>query len=169
MPECLSGMTRRSALRGLAFALALIPAVGCNDTTTEPGQPNGYWSLSSVWEGQVVITENASGPQWPSDPVTIISAVIKGDTLELVANYGGGCRAQSFLLLSDAAWMESYPVQVGVRVARDAQGDNCKALLSRMLRFDLAPLKVAYNESYHMSTGIMRLNIQGFGSVTYSW
>lgn len=154
--------------RPLALAL-LVAAISCNDTSTEPGEPNGYWSLSSVWEGQVVITENANGPQWPSDPVTIISAVVKGDTLEFQANYGGGCRPQSFLLLSDAAWMESYPVQVGVRLARDSQGDHCDALLSRVLRFDLSPLKTAYNEAYHASTGILRLNIQGFGSVTYSW
>jgi hypothetical protein len=151
------------------FCLVAFIASACNRTATEPGAPNGYWSLSSTWEGQVVITENADGSQWPSDPVTILSAVVKGDTLELWANYGGGCRAQSFLLLSDAAWMESYPVQVGVRLARDAQGDNCKALLSRMLRFDLAPLKAAYNEAYQTSTGIIRLNIRGFSSVTYSW
>ena len=154
--------------RPLAFAL-LLTGAACNDTATEPGVPNGYWSLSSTWEGQVVITDNVDGAQWPSDPVRIVSAAVKNDTLELVANYGGGCRAQSFLLLSDGAWMESYPVQVGVRLARDAQGDNCKALLSRMLRFDLAPLKAAYNEAYQTSTGIIRLNIRGFSSVTYSW
>jgi hypothetical protein len=153
----------------LSAGLALILGTACHDTTTEPGTPNGYWSLSSIWEGQVVITENADASQWPSDPVTIISAVVKGDTLELWANYGGGCRAQSFLLLSDAAWMESYPVQVGVRVVRDAQGDNCKALLSRMLRFDVSPLKIAYNEAYRATSGILRLNIRGFSSVTYSW
>ena len=151
------------------IATLALAALACNDTTTEPGIPNGYWSLSSIWEGQVVITENADGQQWPSDPVTIKSATVKGDTLELWANYGGGCRAQSFLLLSDAAWMESYPVQVGVRLARDAQGDNCRALLSRMLRFDLSPLKVAYNEAYQTTTGILRLNIRGFSSVTYTW
>lgn len=156
-----------SVARGVA--LALIAAVGCNDTALEPGQPNGSWSLSSIWEGQVVVTENASGPQWPADPVALISATVQGDTLDVWANYGGGCRPQSFLLLSDAAWMESYPVQVGVRVARDAQGDTCKALLSRLLRFDLTPLKLAYNEAYHASTGIIRLNIRGFSSVTYSW
>ena len=157
----------RLARRPLVFAM-LLAVASCNDTATEPGQPNGSWSLST-WEGQVVITENADGPRWPSDPVTITSAVVKGDTLELWANYGGGCRAQSFLLLSDAAWMESYPVQVGVRLARDAQGDNCKALLSRMLRFDLTPLKVAYNEAYRTTSGILRLNIRGFSSVTYAW
>lgn len=147
--------------------LALLAA--CNKTTTEPGTPNGYWSLSSIWSGQVIIAENADGPQWPADPVTITSATVQNDTLELSVNYGGGCRAQSFLLLSDAAWMESYPVQVGVRVARDAQGDNCKALLSRILRFDLTPLKAAYNEAYRTTTGILRLNIRGSTSVTYTW
>jgi hypothetical protein len=153
----------------LGACLALIGANACNDTTTDTLAPNGFWSLSSIWSGQIVIAENTDAPQWPSDPVTIVSAEVKGDSLELIVNYGGGCRAQSFLLLSDAAWMESYPVQVGVRVARDAQGDNCKALLSRMLRFDLAPLKAAYNEAYHSTTGILRLNIRGFESVTYSW
>lgn len=150
--------------------LALVGATACNDTTEpQPNEPNGAWSLSSIWEGQVVIAENTDAPQWPSDPVTIISAVVKGDTLELWASYGGGCRAQSFLLLSDAAWMESYPVQVGVRLARDDQDDPCDALLSRMLRFDLSPLKTAYNEAYRTTTGIIRLNIRGFSSVTYSW
>ena len=154
--------------RPLAFA-ALVAAIACNDTSTEPGEPNGYWSLSGIWAGEVVITDNTHGPQWPSGPLTIVSATVKGDSLELVVTYGGGCRAQSFLLLADDAWMESYPVQVGVRVARDAQGDNCDALLSRMLRFDLTPLKVAYNEAYQTTTGIIRLNISGFSSVTYSW
>ena len=158
----------RPIIRSLAV-LALFAGIACNDTTTDTIEPNGFWSLSSIWAGQVVIAENTDAPQWPSDPVTIVSAEVKGDSLELIVNYGGGCRAQSFLLLSDAAWMESYPVQVGVRVARDAQGDNCKALLSRMLRFDLSPLKAAYNEAYHSATGIIRLNIRGFESVTYSW
>src|SRR5688572_31548532 len=105
--------------------LALLAATACNDATTDTLEPNGVWSLSSISSGQIVIAENINAPQWPSDPVTVVSAEVKGDSLELVVNYGGGCRAQSLLLLSDAAWMESLPMQVGVRVARDAQGDNC--------------------------------------------
>jgi hypothetical protein len=161
-------MSMRPLIRFCA-GLAFLAVIACNDTVTDTLQPNGVWSLSSIWSGQIVIAENTDAPQWPSDPVTIVSAEVKGDSLELVVNYGGGCRAQSFLLLSDAAWMESYPVQVGVRLARDAQGDNCKALLSRMLRFDLSPLKAAYNAAYQSTTGIIRLNIRGFDSVTYSW
>lgn len=157
----------RPSIRLVSACLLLLAA--CNDTTTEPGAPNGYWSLNSIWAGEVVIADDTHAPQWPSDPLTIVSATVKGDSLEFVVNYGGGCRAQSFLLLADNAWMESYPVQIGARVARDAQGDTCKALLSRVLQFDLTPLKTAYNEAYRTTTGILRLNISGFSSVTYSW
>ncbi|HEX6314809.1 MAG TPA: hypothetical protein VFZ73_08120 [Gemmatimonadaceae bacterium] len=155
--------------RILLMTLMAIATGACNDTTTAPGVPNGYWSLSSIWAGQVVIVENTDAPQWPSDPVTIKQAAVKGDSLELVVNYAGGCRTHSFLLLSDAAWMESYPVQVGVRLAHDAEADSCDALLSRTLRFDLTPLKIAYNGAYQTTSGIIRLNIRGFSSVQYSW
>jgi hypothetical protein len=151
------------------MTLLAIAAGACNDTTTAPGVPNGYWSVSSTWAGQVIIAENTDAPHWPSDPVTIKEATVRADSLELVVNYGGGCRAHSFLLLSDAAWMESFPVQVGVRLAHDAEGDSCRALLSRILRFDLSPLRAAYNSSYQTTTGIIRLNIRGSSSVEYSW
>jgi len=144
-------------------------AVACSDTT-EPDLPNGYWSASNTWAGQVIITANTNAPHWPSDPVTIAGFTIRGDSLELAVSFGGGCRDHQFLLLSDAAWMESYPVQVGVRLAHDANGDNCKALLSRVLRFDLTPLKTAYATSYQSASGIMKLNIRGTtASPVYSW
>lgn len=149
--------------------LALVLATGCSDTMTDPGVPNGFWSFGDIWSGQVVITEDTDAPQWPSDPATIRSAEVRGDSLELTVNYGGGCREHSFLLLSDAAWMESNPVQVGVKLSHDAKGDFCDALLSRTLRFDLTPLKVAYNSAYQTTSGTIRLNIRGFSSVLYSW
>lgn len=153
----------------LTLMLLAIATGGCNDTTTAPGVPNGYWSVTSTWAGQVIIAENTDAPHWPADPVTIREATVKGDSLELVVNYAGGCRTHAFLLLSDAAWMESYPVQVGVRLAHDAEADPCRALLSRTLRFDLSPLKTAYNSAYQTTAGIIRLNIRGFSSVQYSW
>lgn len=147
----------------------LIAALACADAT-EPGAPNGHWSASNTWAGEVVITPNADAPHWPSDQVTIQGFTIRGDSLELAVTFGGGCRDHAFVLLSDATWMESYPVQVGVRLAHDANGDNCKALLSRVLRFDLSPLKSAYSASYQAASGIMKLNIRGTtASPVYSW
>jgi hypothetical protein len=151
------------------LAALLVVALACSDTT-EPAAPNGHWSASNTWAGQVVITPNTDAPQWPSDQVTIQGFTIRGDSLELAVTFGGGCRDHAFVLLSDASWMESYPVQVGVKLAHDANGDNCKALLSRVLRFDLSPLKAAYSASYQATSGIMKLNIRGTAaSPVYTW
>lgn len=151
------------------LAALFVVAIACSDTT-EPDVPNGYWSANDTWASQIVITPNADASYWPKDPVTIQEVTIRGDSLELAVTFGGGCRDHAFILLSDAAWMESYPVQVGVKLAHDANGDHCKALLSRVLRFDLSPLKAAYTASYQATNGIMKLNIRGTsGSPVYSW
>ena len=147
--------------------IAGLIASACSDAT-EP--PNGYWSATDTWVGQIVITENAGSPHWPSDAVNIQGFVIKGDSLELAVSFGGGCRDHAFVLLSDAVWLESYPVQVGVTLSHNANGDACDALLSRVLRFDLTPLKAADSSSYQATTGVIKLNLRGAsGSVTYTW
>src|SRR5687767_105037 len=155
----------RTVPRALIAGVAAI--IACADPT-EP--PNGYWSTTDTWVGQIVITPNADSPRWPSDAVTIQGFAFKGDSLELSVSFGGGCREHAFVLLADAAWMESYPVQVAVRLSHDANEDACDALLSRVLRFDLTPLKAAYASSYQVSTGIIKLNLRGAsGSLTYTW
>lgn len=154
-------------LRLLAAITALAVPIACSEST-HPAPPDGSWSANETWSGRVIITTDAGAPHWPSDPVTIHAVEVKNDSLELTVSFGGGCRDHVFMLLTDAAWMESYPVQVGARLAHDAKGDACKALLSRVLRFDLSPLKAAYNESYHTTTGIIRMHV-GSVTVTYSW
>lgn len=155
--------------RLVTLCYVMIIILACSGTT-EPGVPNGYWSANDTWAGQVLITPNINAPYWPSDQLTIREFTIRGDSLELAVSFGGGCRDHTFILLSDAAWMESYPVQVAVKLAHDANGDNCKALLSRVLRFDLTPLRNAYTASYQATTGIMKLNIRGTSaSPEYTW
>ena len=155
-------------MRPVPVAL-LLAVFACSDAA-DLAAPNGHWSASNTWAGQVIITPNTDAPQWPSDQVTIQGFTIRGDSLELAVTFGGGCRDHSFLLLSDAAWMESYPVQVGVKLAHDANGDTCKALLSRVLRFDLSPLKAAYATAYQATSGIMKLNLRGTSaSPVYTW
>lgn len=152
----------------LGITLASL-VIACADPT-EPGVPNGAWSASNTWAGQVVITTDPDNPRWPSDPVTINSAVVNSDSLELSVSYGGGCSEHTFTLLSAAAWMESYPVQVAVKLAHDAHDDACDAWFTRVLRFDLTPLRAAYANSYHTATGILRLRITGStDSPTYAW
>ena len=158
---CLYSMRRIAPLLCLALA--------CADPS-EPAVPNTIFSEPDTRTGQVIITDDTNDPRWPTDPVTISAAEVKGDSLWMTVSFGGGCRGHSFLLLADGAWMESYPVQTGVRLAHEDNNDNCKALLSRLLKFDLTPLKVAYTNSYGPAPGIIRINIRGSGpSVLYKW
>lgn len=148
----------------------LVLAIACADPSEPLTAPNGTWSESDTWTGQVIITSDAGDPRWPSDPVTIHAAAVKGDSLELTVSFGGGCRGHTFLLLADGAWMESYPVQTGLRLAHEKNNDSCKALLSRILKFDLTPLKVAYANSYGPAPASIRLRISGSSdSPLYKW
>lgn len=158
---------RRAARLAIVATLSSIATLGCRDSTRAL-EPLGNWSTTGSWEGRVVITDDQS--RYPADAVTIVSATIDGDTLNLTVSYGGGCSDHAFGMLAATAWMESYPVQVGMRLAHDAHGDACKALLARTLRFDLTPLKAAYAASYQSATGKISLRIAGSPmSPTYSF
>ena len=140
--------------------------MACSDAT-EP-LPDG-WTPGGSWAGKVVVTRNVDSPPWASDPVTIQSAEVDGDSLELSVSFGGGCREHDFGLVTNGVFAESYPVQTWVKLAHDANGDMCRAMLARTLRFDLSPLKSLYNTSYQTTTGIMVIHVAAGFSVTYSW
>ena len=148
------------------FAFLVIAVVACSDAT-EP-LPDG-WTPGGSWAGQVVVTRTVDSPPWASDPVTIQSAEVDGDSLELSVSFGGGCREHDFGLVTNGVFAESYPVQTWVKLAHDANGDMCRAMLARTLRFDLSPLKTLYNTSYRTTTGIMVIHVAAGFSVTYSW
>jgi hypothetical protein len=83
-----------------------------------------------------------------SDPAEILAAELNGDVLELEVRFGGGCGEHDFSLIHTGEFMESHPVQTRLNLAHDAHGDNCRALLTRDLTFNLAPVKRAYRQSY---------------------
>lgn len=138
--------------------------VSCRNGSTDGIAPNAFS------DGLVTVVGNVDDPAWPRDAVTVDSATVSGDTLHLLVRYGGGCRTHRFALLLGKAFMESHPVQVHVRLAHDADGDMCRALLSKTLSFDLTPLKTAYRESYGPGAATIVMNLVGHGrSIRYSF
>lgn len=150
----------------MAAAVLLLPGCGSNAVSDSPG-PSA--SLSTATSGQVTITRDLASAVWPSDSITITSHRLAGDTLVLQVQYRGGCRDHGFQLLAADAWMESYPVQVAGRLAHDAKGDSCKALVQRELRVSLAPLKEAYRSAYQASSGRIAYQLRGAGTVLYEF
>lgn len=148
-------------LRLSAALLVMLPTLpGCFSST--PSAPAEL--LTAVTDDQVspalLVPQDDPRP-WPFDPWTFVGHDIQGDTLSLVVRYGGGCREHRFALLIDPAFMESLPVQVAARLAHDADGDLCRALLTRTLRFDLTPLREHFRASYGAGGGSVAIRLAG--------
>jgi hypothetical protein len=106
----------------------------------------------------------------PSDPIAIDSARVEGDLLVAMVTHGGGCAHHTYQLVIGSAWMESFPVQVGARIAHNANGDNCRALLRPSLRMSLRPLADAYRASYHQDHGTVSILLSGTtGTLLYKF
>ncbi len=114
-----------------------------------------------------LVPENDPRP-WPMDPWTFRSHALDGDTLTLSIQYGGGCRVHRFALLVDPAFRESHPVQVSARLAHDADGDMCRALISEELRFDLSPLRRHFQQAYGEGPGVISIFLAG-RRITYAF
>jgi hypothetical protein len=96
-----------------------------------------------------VVVDPATRPEsWPRDPFQMGTTRVGGDLLEIAVTFAGGCRTHAFRVVAWGGWMESYPVQLRLFLSHEDAGDPCKALLSRGLRFDLGPVKKAYQAAY---------------------
>jgi hypothetical protein len=58
--------------------------------------------------------------------------------------------------------MESNPVQSPIAIRHNANGDMCRALLTRELRFDLTALRDAWRRSYQQRNGTIILRLRGY-------
>lgn len=145
------------------FILCLSLLVACDE-------PSGSEMPNAIADGAVNVVDNVLSPAWPSDPLTVESATISGDVLNVMVRFGGGCARHRIALLLGSAFMESFPVQVHARLAHDSGGDMCDALLTRALAFDLTPLKQRYRNSYGASAGTVVINLSGLArSLRYSF
>ena len=109
--------------------------------------------------GAVVVSEEPES--WGRDSFVLNTAAIAGDTLTLSLSYAGGCRQHEFTLVASGVFLESFPVQLRVSIAHDANGDPCEAWLTRDYEFDLTPLRDRYREAYGDGPGRIVLLLDG--------
>ncbi len=96
----------------------------------------------------LVVDLSGGADRWPTDPLEIHAPGIEGDELSVRVSYGGGCRAHLIRGVAYGGFMESRPVQVRVLLSHEDYDDPCDAWITRDLRFDLTPLRRAYEEAY---------------------
>jgi hypothetical protein len=116
--------------------------------------------------GPLIVAQDSGLGGFPGDPLELLDARIDGGTLALDVRYAGGCTDHDLDAVAWTGWMESNPVQVGIAVAHGSRGDSCKALVARTVRFDLEPLRRAYESAYGSGPGtlVLRVGVAGQGS-----
>jgi len=158
---------RRPASRPFTpLAILLLALPGC--ISSSPAAPIDLLMTADDQVAPALLVPRDDARPWPFDPWTFLSHRVEGDTLVLDVQYGGGCREHRFALLIDPAFMESHPVQVAARLAHDADGDLCRALLTRTLRYDLMPLREHLTASYGAGRGAVVIGLGG-RRITYTF
>lgn len=75
------------------------------------------------------------------DPFSLRAATIRGNTLTIELEHGGGCAEHDYeLFMSPSVFLESFPVQADLHLRHNANGDLCRALIRKELTFDLTPI-----------------------------
>ena len=149
------------ALARLAvLAAGLSAGVGAACTRTQlDGDAGGAPSAAIGGATPVRIAHDFDATTLKTDPYAVESATIEGNVLTLGVRYGGGCAQHQFSLVVSRGFRESIPVQTTAVLAHDAGGDNCRALKSEALSFDLTPLRDLYRADYRTQSGTIILHL----------
>lgn len=110
----------------LAFAL---PSCKSSKNGMNHNSPEKSMPLAEIGD---LNTESAA--------VDIQSAEIKGNSIQLVVSYSGGCAEHSFRLMGSAILTKSLPPQRAVKLIHTNNGDQCKKMITDTLMFDVTPL-----------------------------
>lgn len=101
--------------------------------------------------------------------VTIQDLSITGDTLNAELGYGGGCEVHLFELCWPSQNVEyTDPPQVALQLWHGGVPDPCDLYEIETHALDLRPLREAWQRESGLTTGTLRLNIDG-QSIDYSF
>ena len=117
------------------------------------------------------VVTSTTPDEWGTDKYLIKAATVQGDTLSINVSYIGGCETHAFTLVAEPMFLESFPVQLRVSLAHNANGDTCEQALTEDYHFDLTPIKQVYQRGYQKDEGtiILRLKDAPPGELFYDF
>ena len=164
---------------GFTLVLLSLLALGCQRSQDQKiMQPDDTLTSVSVDDAsqddiiyQGAVFTGDAGDQFGTDEYELNSATITDDTLNISVSYSGGCKEHEFTLVASEAFLESFPVQLPVSIAHNANGDTCEAYPTSNYRFDLTPIKKMYQKAYQQEAGtiILRLKDALDGELVYEF
>ena len=137
----------------LAAALAAAAAAcGSDPTLPPPGS-------------SIIIDFDRSQEIWPRDAWDFGTAAVVDGALEIEVAFGGGCQDHDFWLVAVRGFRDIPTVgpvttaAVPILLAHDSHGDMCEAYITELLRFDLQPLRAAFDDEYGNRVGRVVLRV----------
>ena len=137
----------------------LLVAIGCDHLESQFMDEINEVSADDI--GKINNTVIAASPEASgTDEYVINAATIEDDTLHINVSYTGGCETHAFTLVAEPMFLESFPVQLRVSIAHNANGDTCEASITEDHQFDLTPIKETYQKGYQTEQGTIILRLK---------
>jgi len=80
-----------------------------------------------------------------NDAFTIHSMNVVGNTLFMEVSYSGGCKEHSFQVIGSPMIAKSMPPIRAVEIRHNANDDNCRSIVTKILEVDIT--KLAYQQN----------------------
>ena len=92
------------------------------------------------------------------DVYQVDSLTVNENILSVFVNYSGGCKPHVFDLVSNGMYSKSLPPQIAVCLKHANNGDACRKLVMRELKFDISKLKYSGNKTVVVKLGDKEVN-----------
>ena len=148
----------------LVAILATAVSSTCTDPNPGPSTPPNLDSCM-IEDGDTQVVDTGDGIAIEGN------ARIEADTLIVPVGYSGGCEAHEFSLCwPDQSFREQEPVEVGLAVFHNANGDICEAYITEDISLNLRPLRDSYVDAYNRPSGSIVIQLAGTEEpLTYSF
>ncbi|MYF98672.1 hypothetical protein F4212_05990 [Candidatus Poribacteria bacterium] len=151
----------------LILCVSVLSILGCQQFNSQLNtEPDGLTSVShDNTNGEVPpnvgnVFIGDAGDRFGTDEFALNSASVDGDTLKVNLSYSGGCESHQFTLVASDSFLESFPVQLPIYIAHNANGDTCEAYPTEDYHFDLTQIKTMYQEAYRQEAGTIILRLK---------
>lgn len=84
---------------------------------------------------------------------TVDSMTVKDNILSVFVKYSGGCKEHSWDLISNGMYAKSMPPQLTVCLKHTNNGDACRELIMKEIKFNIAKLKYASSKTTVIKIG----------------
>lgn len=91
-----------------------------------------------------IIVDAAKASAVAKPDFTVLGWEAKGDVLEVIVRYSGGCKEHDFNAYFSGSWLKSFPPQAMVALEHlNPDKDPCRSIVTDTLQFSLTNVKYA--------------------------